>query len=212
MMRSSFSSPSSRMSYFPPLLLHLFSFSPSFPSLRKLSLYWQILLVIKIAILQFCLRRFQHLHDFKIKRFLCVFKMYFRVFAWLQGSCWEWLSPLLAEQSDSITRRQWWPRYCSALTGFALCFLVCKPCDYFKLEVLYALRIPTGLCMLRPFVVRQNSISHCVPPLFSSPWVKMKDIILMDSMRPWADVFILLTLYFSLTSLQSRRPLPHVYG
>lgn len=49
MMRSSISSPFSRMSYFPPPLLHLFSLSPCVPSLRNLNLCSQNLSVIKVA-------------------------------------------------------------------------------------------------------------------------------------------------------------------
>lgn len=100
------------------LSLCLFSLSPSFSSLRNLNLRSQILPIIRVAVVQFHL--WQSFSICMILRLnsVCVFSSAF-VSVWLQGSCWEWLSPLLAEQSDCITRRQWWPRYCSTLTGFA---------------------------------------------------------------------------------------------
>lgn len=148
----------------------------------------------------FFMWRFQHLWDFYIKQFLWVLKCVFVCFVWLQGSCWEWLSTLLAEQSDSVTRRQWRARYASAFTSFSLCIHVWKPGDFSgKVSGPVYSKVPTGLCTLQPIVVRQNGhvSSH---PLLSALWVRTEDIILMDSMSPRADVFILLTLYFSLTS------------
>lgn len=56
----------------------------------------------------------------------CVFLIPLCVFVWLQGGCWEWLPPHLAEQSDSLTRRQWWPRYCFDIQVSYRVF----PCDY----------------------------------------------------------------------------------
>lgn len=86
------------------------------------------------------------------------------MFVWLQGSCWEWLSSFLAEQSDGITRRQRWTRYCLASLSVSQCesHVTILP----KSVVLYALKIPTGLCTLKSLVVRQNGHFSSYPRLF----------------------------------------------
>lgn len=73
----------------------------------------------------------------------------------------------------------------TVLTGFALCFLVCKPCDYPAVSAPVCTE-GSQWTVYAAVICGQTKWPSLIAssPHLSTPWVRMKVIILMDSVRP----------------------------